>query len=160
MNNWKEVNESKVMYDWYKKTLNRLGRSKHLFKLFVGKEVEFKENKSFKSFFDRLEKRLFSLNEEDKQKIYWFVFVYLNQLKYLWKEVKSSWLTSIFDHSGIKYLLEILEDDKYKIKLKWMLKVLVDNNIKYSFVSWMMAWKWLPDKKELEKIRSLFLESM
>jgi len=74
-------------------------------------------------------------SEKEKSKIYRVVFVYLNQLQRFKKDIKTSALTSIFDYSGIKYLLTFANEVSYKVKIKDLFDVVIKERIPYSFIS-------------------------
>jgi len=79
--------KSKKLKSSYQITIARILRSKSLLKELSDEKnsCDFKESKSFKSFFDRLDSILDKrkINNEYKEKIIWTIFVYFNQLKRL-----------------------------------------------------------------------------
>ena len=85
----------------YSFVLAKLQRAEELLEVLTKRadlECEFKENKTFRDFFERLEKRIKDYSDEERKAIYWFIFTYLNRLK-KFGPVKSSALTAIFDRS-------------------------------------------------------------
>ena len=160
-------------------TLDRLERSRELYFILSGKDIDIKVNSSLKNFFARLvkKKEFKKLSSWRKEKVVWNVFVFLNQWRWILKN--SSGFTAIFDYNGINSFLKLKKKDiigllklmrKKRIpsrfvsgimhgrwmpdldKLSELWEFINANEIKRSFVSGMMAGRWMPDLKELGEL--------